>query len=264
MLPIDRTFDTALQMGNRGPGMPKKLTVKLLVIAASINTISASGLAAEIDPPKEYCQLQDRYAAIDLEASERFPDVSTNDRWLERKNWISEQSDEASDKFSQTYGKPYQEWFTIAFENNWTQACDAAKTDWLVIRKDAVTSIDSSHVARVKDAVNLEYFTRLGNGVTDTFFDPDRYSAVNCTDAEVDGFTFIGCKLRSIEYQTDRDIFLVAVKDGVPVAVPYSHEARDRVAGQRRTGVGRDKVELGYYIGELPLVDYPTLVNALD
>jgi hypothetical protein len=46
--------------------------------------------------------------------------------------------------------------------------------------------------------------------------------------------------------------------------VPYSHEARDRVAGQRRTGVGRDKVELGYYIGELPLVDYPTLVNALD
>lgn len=111
------------------------------LICAMATAAFSPAASAETDPPPEYCRLQQTYAAIEHEASERFPDVSSETNWLKRKEWSMAKSDAATDDFSKVIGKPHKEWFYIAFENHWTAYCDAAASGWEIIRQVSLADV---------------------------------------------------------------------------------------------------------------------------
>lgn len=231
-------------------------------VAAGTGGSAASAAGQTELPPDAYCKALKKYDAIQSQADEKFG--SDGSKWTERNEWVTAREEKLNKQLATQLKMPSQDLATTASEQHWQLGCEAKASGWLAVSQDNLTRVTNDHVSRVKDAIVLEYINRLDDGPKDRFFDPERYSAVHCEDAAVDGFHFVGCKLRAIGTETDPDIYLVADIDGTASAVPYDSEAKGRVKGATQLASGDQAVPLGFYVGPVPLVNYAAVRREVE
>lgn len=243
--------------------MTLKLSFGIALAAANLVGVSQAATALGAAPPPGYCDTIQQYDVIRGQANKQFAEDGSDGKWDKRRAWIEKRVKKVDDKLTKALGVSRDDWTVAALENEWASACEAKATGLVEISLDGVSNVTDDKVDRVRDAVELEYLARLQSG-HDAFFDPDKYGVVSCRTAEVDGFRFVGCKMKALTAQTDPDVYLVGQNGGEAVAVPYDGEAKARVAGETTLASGDEAVPLGIYTGSLPLVEYMKIREQVD
>ncbi|RVD18168.1 MAG: hypothetical protein EOS73_09935 [Mesorhizobium sp.] len=247
-----------------------KLRLGIIVVAANVVGVSYAATKLGTAPPQGYCDTVAQYDVIRSQANKQFAEDGSDGKWDKRRAWIEKRVKKVDDKLSKALGVSRDDWDAAASENEWGTACESEATEkrnkltgLVQVRLDGVSNISDNQVQRVRNAVELEYLARLQSG-KDAFFDPGKFSDVSCREAEVDGYRFVGCKMRSFTAQTHPDVYLVGHQGGEAIAIPYDGEAKARVAGATTLATREETVPLGVYEGSLPLVEFTKIRRQVD
>ncbi|MER9740567.1 hypothetical protein [Mesorhizobium sp. M0187] len=235
----------------------------MALVATNLVGISQAATILSATPPPGYCDTIQQYDVIRSQANEQFAEDGSDGKWDKRRAWIEKRVKKVDDKLSKALGVSRDDWIVAAAENKWGSACESKATGLVEIKLEGVSNVTDGQVDRVRDAVELEYLARLRSG-HDAFFDPDKYSVVSCRKADVDGYRFVGCKMKAFTAETDPDVYLVGQQGGTAIAIPYDAEAKARVADATTLASGNERVELGTYVGNLPLVEYTKIRDRVD
>lgn len=216
-------------------------------------------------PPQAYCAAIIQEDEVRREADKNFPNAnSSNSDWLSRKEWLDARIEKIYAPVSEALKTPAHKWSSDAATNNWLRRCDAMAAGLTLVEDQDARQATHDDVNAARDAITLEYLWRLENA-PDRFFNPERYSVASCRPVEVEGYKFLGCQMRSIRYETDWDIFLIARNERGTTLVPYNGEAEGRLRNKTAlSDADVRQVQIGAYVGDLPIVNYAALRDELD
>ncbi|MER9485073.1 hypothetical protein NKI50_03630 [Mesorhizobium sp. M0563] len=243
--------------------MTLKLSFGMALVAANLVGVSQAATALGAAPPPGYCDTIQQYDVIRSQANKQFAEDGSDGKWDKRRAWIEKRVKKVDDKLTKALGVSRDDWTVAAAENQWGSVCEGKASGLVEIKSEGVSNVTDGQVDRVRDAIELEYLARLRSG-HDAFFDPDKYSVVSCRKAEVDGYRFVGCKMKAFTAETDPDVYLVGQQGGTAIAIPYDGEAKARVGGASTLASGEETVPIGTYIGHLPLVEYTKIRDQVD
>lgn len=106
---------------------------------------------------------------------------------------------------------------------HWQLYCDAYDKNLEIIDRDLAERSNEEWAEKAGRGISAYFIWRLEN-TTSTYFDNQRYSAVNCRNEKIDGLFIVACKLRSLSASSQTIYFVTARGLGGKVlAAPLKH-----------------------------------------
>lgn len=244
--------------------LSQKIAVSLLALISGATSPAQAASPSTEKPPAEYCEALREIDAIAASADKHFANDGSDGKWDQRRQWIGKREQKVLSKVTKHLKQPYEEWSVLASENFWANGCEALRFGWQIVTKTDLSDVPDEAILAARGAMEVEYSKRLTTSPDENFFNPELYSTASCREASVEGFRFLGCKMRSISNETDPDIFLIANINAKTVIIPYDREAQTRLQGTSIIRSEPEGIALGYYVGEMPLVEYRAIRKNLE
>jgi len=110
------------------------------------------------------------------------------------------------------------EYVKVSQAGHWDTHCRAREDNWSVLTEQQAKAATRSDAKEAQKALNAFYLYNLNNQTT-PFFNQNQYSAVDCTWGNHNGMRFAACKLHSLSYKSNWQMFLVGRIEGGRLAV---------------------------------------------